>query len=104
MKDKNVQLGLIVNTLEDIKVKDISVFDFKDSNPYFDFFIIGTVNDRQAEGVVARFKKVDGIKIKNVEDAKGWLLIDLGDCIIHLFNEEERQNYDFDRRFASLKI
>ena len=102
--EMNKLVDLVVETLEDIKVSNIAVFDFNNSNPYFDAFVVGTVNERQAEGVVARFKKVEGLVIKHTENAKGWLLIDLGDCIVHLFNEENREYYDFDGRFASLKI
>ena len=97
---------LIKEQLENVKAQDISVFDFKGQSPFYDYFIVATTNDRQANAAINYIKKVlPKEQIKHVEGKGGsWLLIDCYDIIIHLFREEDRAFYNFDERLMEFKV
>jgi len=99
------KLNKIIETLEDLKVKDLAVYDFEKSSPFYDYFIIATTNERQASAAINYLKKaLLAEDIRNVEGKGGsWVLIDAHDVIIHLFKEEDRQFYGFDNRLISVK-
>ncbi|MFA5560441.1 MAG: ribosome silencing factor [Acholeplasmataceae bacterium] len=99
------KLNKIIQTLEDVKVKDLKVFDFEQVSPFYDYFVIATINPRQGNAAVNSLKKAfDQSEIKNVEGKDGsWILIDANEVIVHLFQEEDRQYYGFDQRLLGVK-
>jgi len=99
------KINKIINTLEDLKVKDLKVFDFEKTSPFFDYFVIATVNERQGNAAINHLRKaLDEKEIKQVEGKGGsWILVDAIDVIIHLFKEEDRQFYNFDHRLLGVK-
>lgn len=90
--------------LEETKAKDIKVYDFENKSPFFDYVFVATTNGRQASAIGGYLKKLDILDTTRVEGKNtGWTLIDLGDVIIHLFDEQERKNYNFDERLLGVK-
>jgi len=91
--------------LEKVNAKEINVFDFKETSPFYDYFLVGTVNDRQGSAAVSYFGQTLKKHIKHIEgrDSSGWVLIDLGDVVVHLFKEAERTFYGFDQRFMEFR-
>jgi ribosome-associated protein len=68
-----------------------------------DFFVICTGNsDRQikavAEGVRMAIKeKYNRLPVSvEGESTSGWVLMDYGDVLVHIFGEEEREFYDLE--------
>lgn len=101
MLDKLKQIKVI---LEEIKAKDIKVYDFEKKSPFFDYVFVATTNGRQSNAVSGYLKKANILDTNRVEGKNtGWTLIDLGDIIIHLFDEQERKNYNFDERLLGVK-
>ena len=99
------KLDKVIDTLESVKPKDLKAFDFEQTSPFYDYFVICTVNERQGNTAVNHLKKAFGPEgIRSVE-GKGdsWLLIDLNDIIVHLFSEDDRAYYDFDRRLIGIR-
>lgn len=100
-------LDKTLNTIGLVKLKDLRVFDLENTNPFYRYVIIGTAQtSRQGESLIGYLKDVfkDNEAIKGIEGKKtGWLLIDLGDIIIHVFDKEMRQYYQFDDRFLGIK-
>lgn len=94
-----------IEILEKVNAKDIAVFEFLEQSPFYDYFVVGTVNERAGSAAVSYFTKELKDQIKHVEgkDETGWVLIDLGDVVVHLFREEERHFYGFDKRFMEIK-
>ncbi|HHX76500.1 MAG TPA: ribosome silencing factor [Acholeplasmataceae bacterium] len=94
-----------IELLEKVNAKDISVYEFSNTNPFYDYFVVCTVNDRASNSAIGYFNKALKSEIKHIEGKgqTGWLLIDLGDVIVHLFSEEQREFYGFDKRFLELK-
>jgi len=99
------KLKQIVSTLEDLKVKDLAVFDFENTSPFYDYFVIATTNERQASAAVNHLKKALGVnEIRHVEGRGGsWVLVDCHDVIVHLFTQEDREYYGFDQRLLGVK-
>ncbi|CDR31096.1 ribosome-associated protein [Acholeplasma oculi] len=91
--------------LEKINAKDIAVYEFKEKSPFYDYFIVGTVNERAGNAAISYFNSELQSEIKHVEGKKNtsWVLIDLGDVVVHLFSESDREFYGFDKRFMEIK-
>lgn len=94
-------LNKSIEILEKVNATDIKKFDFKGKSPFFDYFIIATLNERSSQAALGYFSKEFKDTLRNIEGRNtiGWVLIDLGDVIVHLFGEEERDFYNFDEKF-----
>ncbi len=94
---------IVVNALEDVKAKDISVIDVRDRTSVTDYMILasGTSNRHVrslADSVVSDVKE-KGVRYANVEgaDASDWILVDLGDIVVHVMMPATREFYDLER-------
>lgn len=98
------KLNQIIDLLEGLKVKELAVYDFESTSPFYDYFVICTTNERQATAAINQLKKALDQDINHVEGKDGgWVLIDANDVIIHLFKPEERAYYGFDQRLLGIK-
>ncbi|MDY0276878.1 MAG: ribosome silencing factor [Acholeplasma sp.] len=95
----------VIDILGQVNAKDIKSFDYEGKSPFFDYIIIATTNDRQGNAVIGYLKDAEILNTERVEgkNGGGWILIDTGDTIIHLFNEEQRKRYNFDERLLGVK-
>ena len=89
--------------LDEKKAVDIKIIDISKISVIADYFIIaGGSNERQvkalADNVDEKLGKA-GIFPKSTEGYQNakWILMDYGDVIIHVFNQEERLFYDLER-------
>lgn len=92
-----------MNVVEDKKAEDIVLLDLRPDAIIADFFVICTGNsDRQlralAENVRESVKENYNKLPHSVEGAaeSGWVLMDYGDIVVHLFQEEKRLYYDLE--------
>ncbi|GLR62662.1 ribosome silencing factor [Marinospirillum insulare] len=100
----------IVAALEDLKAQDLIVLDVKAATSVTDYMIIASgTSSRQ---VIALARNVQSaVRELNVEplgveglDAGEWVLVDLGDIIVHLMQPQVRELYDLEKlwgEFAS---
>ncbi|HZM25101.1 MAG TPA: ribosome silencing factor [Anaerolineales bacterium] len=100
----------MVEALEDRKGEDILLLDIKDIASFTDYFILcnGTSDrmlDALAKGVLEATKK-DYKKKSRVEGQaqEGWLLLDYGDVIVHLFSPDQREHYDLEELWSDGKV
>jgi ribosome-associated protein len=91
-----------VDALEDKKAEDILLLDLKGITSFTDYFIISTATSSRmlnalADGVLeqtrSRHKKKG--RLEGVPEA-GWMIIDYGDIVVHLFDAEVRQYYNLE--------
>ena len=90
---------LVVDALEDIKGQDIQVFDTIHLTSLFDrIAVVSGTSNRQTKALAAsvrdKIKEAGGdvIGIEG-EDTGEWVLVDLGDMIVHIMQPAIRQYY-----------
>ncbi len=86
----------------DRKAEEVVLVDLRDKASYADFLVIcsGT-SERQLEAVadaVERSLRESGQRMIGSEGARGgrWVLLDFGDVVVHVFQQEERAYYDLE--------
>ena len=96
--------------MEDKKGEDILLLDIKDVASFTDYFVIcnGTSDrmlDALAKGVLEATKK-DYKKKSRVEGKshEGWLVMDFGDVVVHLFSPDQREHYDLEELWSDGKV
>lgn len=94
---------LAIAALEDVKGQDILTMDVKDKTSITDYMVIATgTSNRQLNAMVEKVR--ENVKAKGVqplsEEGKGdsdWVLLDLGDVVVHVMTAAARQFYDLER-------
>ena len=98
----------IEDSLEQDKAEDICVISLAGKSSIADYMVIGTgrskrhvasIADRLAERL-----KIFGIPSMGVEgkDQADWILLDLGDVIVHLFRHEVREFYELEKMWETI--
>ena len=91
--------AIVVDALEDIKGQDITVFDTTHLTSLFDrIAVVSGTSNRQTKALAASVRdkvKEAGGDIIGVEgeDTGEWVLVDLGDMIVHIMQAPIRQYY-----------
>jgi len=92
----------VVDLLADRQAEDILLLDIRKIVLFADYFVIAsaqTVRQMQAlrDAIDSELVK-DGITPYGREGApaSGWVLLDLGDVIVHIFGPDERHFYDLE--------
>lgn len=92
-------LKLVVQTLNDKKVEDLTLLDVRKLVSYTDYFIIGTGNSsthvQTMSDAVAELLKLPGEKNTRPEADQGanWILYDGDFFVLHLFQKDSRRRY-----------
>ena len=94
---------LLVDALQDKKGIDILVLDIHSQAVFADFFVICSGESEPQLRALMRAVQIEakekvGRLPTGVEGtpADGWILIDFGDVVVHLFDEEKRAYYDLE--------
>lgn len=94
---------VVVNALEDVKALDVRVLDVRDRIGITDIMVIASgSSDRQlralANNVIVKSKE-SGVKPIGVEGERGgeWVLVDLGDVVVHVMLPKIREFYGLER-------
>jgi len=106
-KDEKLEVltQAVVEAIEDKKAQDVLVLDVRGQCAFTDRFVIATGRtDRQlkaiSQGVVeAAHKHGLTASVEGLE-AMEWLLVDLGDIVVHLFLPDVRSDFQFERLWA----
>lgn len=94
---------LAYDALEEKKAEDIKVIEIGEVSIIADYFIIANGNSSsQVEALTDEVQKTltqNGFTVKRIEGAKncGWILMDYGDIVVHVFSKEDRLFYDLER-------
>ncbi|MCK5876641.1 MAG: ribosome silencing factor [Candidatus Marithrix sp.] len=101
-------LTIVKDALEDKKAHDIEVLDVREQSSITDFMIIATGNtSRQvvavAQHVIEKVKsygeKPLGEEGSNIGE---WVLVDLGDIIVHVMQPETRDFYQLEKLWSEV--
>lgn len=99
----------IADVISDKKGSDIVILDTGKVSSIADYFLIATVDsERQAKAVL------DDIDLKMKEHKKkpmsmdgvgsGWVLLDYGDVIVHIFDPGTRDFYDLEDLWSNAPV
>ena len=89
--------------LEDDKAEEIEIIDLQDQSALADFMIIASGrSSRQVIAMASKLKdrlSVLGVKSIRTEgqNSGDWVIVDVGDVIIHLFRPEVRDFYNIEQ-------
>lgn len=98
---------IVVNALEDIKGRDIEVINTTKLSPLFDRIIIATGDSNRQVRALARnvhdeVREAGGevISVEGEENGE-WVLVDLGDIVVHVMQPAVRSFYALEELWAS---
>lgn len=97
-----------IDAAEDVKASNPRMFDVADVLALVDVFVMVTAgSDRQlravADRIEQRLREQDRKPLHREGSADaGWLLLDFGDVVCHLFSEEQREFYSLERLWADV--
>jgi len=102
--------GIVVNALEDVKAQDIRIFDTSHLTSMFDRIAIASgTSNRQTKALASSVRdsvKAAGGNIISMEgEGTGeWVLVDLGDMIVHIMQPAIRAYYRLEELWGEKEI
>jgi ribosome-associated protein len=96
--------------LGNLKGTNLKVIDVSKTSGLADYFIIASAGNpiqaqSMAEEVAHQAKRLkQGVLSVEGKGGSDWILLDLGDVIVHIFNESVRDIYDLDHLYAENPI
>ncbi|QDV63702.1 Ribosomal silencing factor RsfS [Crateriforma conspicua] len=92
------------------KADDALVLDVSGQSAEFDFFVVATGTSRRQLHAIS--EQIDDVLQKDLGDLRmgiegyqesSWIVLDYGNVVIHLFDEDTRQYYDLESLWADAK-
>ena len=100
-----------VRVIEDKLGEDILLLDLQGISSFTDYFVIASANgERQLKAMANAVLDVANAKRRNVahnldaQSAGGWVLLDLGDVIVHLFSPVQRDYFNLEELWADGRV
>ena len=96
--------------IDDKKGQDIKIIDIHNVSVIADYFVIASgTNSNQVQAIVDNVEEQlgrAGFEEKQIEGNRNssWILMDYGDVIVHVFDEENRLFYDLERIWRDGKV
>jgi ribosome-associated protein len=96
-------LQIAVKAADDKRAEDIVALNMKGISLIADYFIICHGNsDKQVQAIARGIKDTAeenqfGVRRMEGFDEAKWILIDLGDVVVHVFHRDERIYYNLER-------
>ena len=94
----------------DRKAENLIALDVREVTSFADTIMVATGrSDRQVRAIADAVKETaqkHGMAVLGVEGYEGgrWVLIDLADAVVHVFQPEVRSNYDLERLWSDAPI
>ena len=102
--------SLVIDALEDVKAQDIRLFDTMHLTSLFDRIVIASgTSNRQTKALAASVRdkvKAQGGHVQSIEgETTGeWVLVDLGDMIVHIMQPAIRAYYRLEEIWGEKEI
>ena len=96
--------------IDDKKGQDIKIIDIHNVSVIADYFVIASgTNSNQVQAIVDNVEEQlgrAGFEAKQIEGNRisSWILMDYGEVIVHVFDEENRLFYDLERIWRDGKV
>ncbi|TOY84674.1 ribosome silencing factor [Levilactobacillus brevis] len=105
MESKEI-LEIAVKAAENKRAEDLTALDMTKVSLMADYFLIMEANSsRQIQAITDEITDqmaANGVKIRDVEgkNEANWILIDLGDVVVHVFQKEQRSHYNLEKLWS----
>ena len=106
---ESLKLDLILRTLDEKKAEDIVTLDVSSKTPFFDYYVIATINNsRHASSIVdaieESFEK-SSLSIRGSDGRRGsdWVIVDCESILVHLFTSSERKRISLEELMEKSK-
>lgn len=103
-------MELAVKAAEDKKAMNVVALNLKGVSLIADYFVICHGNsDVQVQAIATEVRKQAeerGARIKGIEgmNSARWVLLDIGDVVVHIFHRDEREYYNIERLWSDAKV
>ena len=97
--DSEALANKAIDVLSDRQAEDIALLDISKSVTFTDYFVIATAQSPLQFNALAEHLekelKPEGHDIRHKEGSaqNGWMLLDFGDVIVHIFSPDQRAYY-----------
>ena len=97
---------VVIDALEDLKAVDLKVLDVRDMASFTDLMIVASGNsERQVRALADKLLEKcheSGIRPLGIEGEQGgeWVLVDLGDIVVHIMRPQTRDFYNLEKLWA----
>ena len=101
---------VVVEALEDVKGRDIVVFNVARHTAYFERVVIASgESNRQVNALATRVQermKELGERVAGVEGRRNgeWVLVDLGDIVVHVMHPAIRSHYNLEELWGEKEV
>jgi len=108
--DIRVKQRAVVEALEDIKARDIVVFNVAAQTAYFERVVIASGDsNRQVNALATSVQeklKAMGANVVGVEGRRNgeWVLVDLGDIVVHVMHPAIRSHYNLEELWGGKEV
>lgn len=90
--------------------RDIVILDLRELTPIFDYFVIATGSSRrqlhaisdEIDRVLDREMRHGRLSVEGYEGSR-WIVLDYGDVVVHLFDDEARDYYALEQLWSAAK-
>jgi ribosome-associated protein len=90
--------------------RDIVILDLRELTPVFDYFVLVSGTSRRQLHAIS--EEIDDVFKQQFNDTRlgiegyaesRWILLDFGDVVVHMFDDETRTYYDLEHLWAGAK-
>ena len=109
--DRSLERALAAARVADLnRGRDIAIVDLRELTPVFDYFVLVTGSSRRQLHAIS--EEIDDVLEKQFGDRRlgiegyaesRWILLDFGDVVVHMFDDETRKYYDLEQLWAGAK-
>ncbi|MCZ8511122.1 ribosome silencing factor [Paenibacillus filicis] len=103
-------MALAVDAAEDKKAMNVIALNLRGISLVADYFIICHGNsETQVQAIATEIRKraeENGARLRGMEgmDTARWVLVDLGDVVVHVFHRDDREYYNIERLWSDAKV
>jgi len=108
---RSLQIALAAaKTAADNRASEVAVLDLREMTPLFDYFVLATGTSRRqlhaiSEDIDRVLQEEWGETREGIEGYREsrWILLDYGNVVIHLFDQETREYYSLEQLWSGAK-
>ncbi|MDK9696280.1 MAG: ribosome silencing factor [Siculibacillus sp.] len=107
MHDAETLAKLIVASLDDSKAEDIVTIDIRAKSSLADAMVVASGRSHRHVGAIAD-RLIEDLAAKGVRDVRveglahcDWVLLDIGDVLVHVFRPEVRGFYNLEKMWSA---